>query len=42
MICSKQLWRVEQAFKELRGDRSIRPIHHQLDEGIEAHASSRS
>ncbi len=39
-----QLWRlyiqlteVEQAFKELKGDLSIRPIHHQLDHRIEAH-----
>jgi hypothetical protein len=39
-----QLWRlyiqlteVEQAFKELKGDLAIRPIHHQLDHRIEAH-----
>ena len=39
-----QLWRlyiqlteVEQAFKELKDDLSIRPIHHQLDHRIEAH-----
>lgn len=38
------LWRqyillteVEQAFKELKGDLSIRPIYHQKDERIEAH-----
>ena len=28
---------VEQAFKELKGDLAIRPIHHQTDERIEAH-----
>ncbi len=32
-----QLTEVEQAFKELKGDLSIRPIHHQLDRRIEAH-----
>ncbi len=32
-----QLTEVEQAFKELKGDLSIRPIHHQRDERIEAH-----
>jgi transposase len=39
-----QLWRyyiqlteIEQAFKELKGDLSIRPIHHQKDDRIEAH-----
>ena len=32
-----QLTEVEQAFKELKGDLSIRPIHHQLDHRIEAH-----
>jgi transposase len=39
-----QLWRVyiqltevEQAFKELKNDLSIRPVHHQKDERIEAH-----
>ena len=39
-----QLWRlyiqlteIEQAFKELKGDLAIRPIHHQLDHRIEAH-----
>jgi len=39
-----QLWRyyiqlteVEQAFKELKSDLAIRPIHHQTDERIEAH-----
>ncbi|MFW6255967.1 MAG: IS1634 family transposase [Candidatus Sumerlaeota bacterium] len=31
------LTRVEQAFKDLKGDLSIRPIHHQLDKRIEAH-----
>lgn len=38
------LWRhyillteVEQAFKELKGDLAIRPIHHQKDERIKAH-----
>lgn len=32
-----QLTEVEQAFKELKNDLSIRPIHHQLDNRIEAH-----
>jgi hypothetical protein len=32
-----QLVEVEQAFKELKGDLAIRPIHHQTDERIEAH-----
>jgi transposase len=32
-----QLTEVEQAFKELKGDLSIRPIYHQLDSRIEAH-----
>ena len=32
-----QLTEVEQAFKELKGDLSIRPIYHQNDERIEAH-----
>jgi transposase len=32
-----QLTEVEQAFKELKGDLSIRPIYHQLDHRIEAH-----
>jgi transposase len=32
-----QLTEIEQAFKELKGDLSIRPIYHQLDERIEAH-----
>ena len=32
-----QLTEVEQAFKELKGDLSIRPIHHQLEKRIEAH-----
>jgi len=32
-----QLTEVEQAFKELKGDLSIRPIHHQLEERIKAH-----
>lgn len=32
-----QLTEIEQAFKELKGDLSIRPIHHQTDERIEAH-----
>ena len=31
-----QLTEVEQAFKELKGDLSIRPIYHQNDERIEA------
>ena len=31
------LTEVEQAFKELKSDLSIRPIYHQLDERIEAH-----
>lgn len=32
-----QLTEVEQAFKELKGDLSIRPVYHQTDERIEAH-----
>ena len=32
-----QLTEVEQAFKELKNDLSIRPIYHQLDARIEAH-----
>jgi hypothetical protein len=32
-----QLTEIEQAFKELKGDLSIRPIYHQLDRRIEAH-----
>jgi hypothetical protein len=32
-----QLTEVEQAFKELKGDLSIRPIFHQRDDRIEAH-----
>ncbi len=32
-----QLTEVEQAFKELKGDLSIRPIYHQKDARIEAH-----
>ncbi len=32
-----QLSEIEQAFKELKGDLAIRPIHHQLDHRIEAH-----
>lgn len=32
-----QLTEIEQAFKELKGDWSIRPIYHQRDERIEAH-----
>lgn len=32
-----QLVAVEQAFKELKGDLAIRPIHHQTDARIEAH-----
>jgi transposase len=32
-----QLTEVEQAFKELKGDLAIRPIHHQLEHRIEAH-----
>lgn len=31
------LTRVEQAFKDLKGDLAIRPIHHQTDARIEAH-----
>ncbi len=46
-LCSQdpgQLWRlymllseVEQAFKNLKGDLAVRPIHHQIQERIEAH-----
>lgn len=32
-----QLTEVEQAFKELKNDLAVRPIHHQLDHRIEAH-----
>jgi hypothetical protein len=32
-----QLVEVEQAFKELKNDLSIRPIYHQLETRIEAH-----
>jgi hypothetical protein len=32
-----QLTEIEQAFKELKGDLSIRPIYHQTDQRIEAH-----
>jgi transposase len=32
-----QLTEIEQAFKELKGDLAVRPIHHQMDERIEAH-----
>ena len=31
------LGRIEQAFKELKGDLAVRPIYHQLDSRIEAH-----
>jgi transposase len=31
------LTRVEQAFKDLKGDLSVRPLYHQLDTRIEAH-----
>jgi hypothetical protein len=46
-LCSEdpaRIWRlymllvqVEEAFKNLKGDLSVRPIHHQLEERIEAH-----
>ena len=32
-----QLTEIEQAFKELKNDLAVRPVHHQLDERIEAH-----
>lgn len=32
-----QLTEVEQAFKELKNDLAVRPVHHQHDERIEAH-----
>ena len=32
-----QLTQVEQAFKDLKGDLGVRPIHHQKDSRIEAH-----
>jgi transposase len=32
-----QLVAVEQAFKDLKGDLAVRPIHHQLESRIEAH-----
>ncbi len=31
------LWDIEQAFKELKNDLSVRPIRHQLETRIEAH-----
>jgi transposase len=31
------LTRIEQAFKDLKGELAIRPVHHQRDERIEAH-----
>ena len=35
--CYIQLTEIEQAFKDLKGDLSIRPIYHQRDDRIEAH-----
>ncbi|HSR34343.1 MAG TPA: IS1634 family transposase, partial [Anaerolineae bacterium] len=35
--CYIQLTEIEQAFKELKGDLSVRPIYHQHDARIEAH-----
>jgi len=32
-----QLTEVEQAFKELKGDLALRPVHHQLESRVEAH-----
>ncbi len=32
-----QLVAIEQAFKEIKGDLGIRPVHHQLEGRIEAH-----
>ncbi|MCD6339586.1 MAG: IS1634 family transposase, partial [Verrucomicrobia bacterium] len=32
-----QLAQIEEAFKSLKGDLSIRPIFHQLDQRIKAH-----
>jgi transposase len=32
-----QLTEVEQAFKEIKNDRAIRPVYHQCDHRIEAH-----
>ena len=32
-----QLVEVEQAFKHVKGDLAIRPIHHRLEERVEAH-----
>ena len=32
-----QLVHVEQAFKDLKGDLAVRPIHHQLEHRVEAH-----
>ncbi len=32
-----QLTEIEQAFKELKGDLALRPIHHQLEKRVEAH-----
>jgi transposase len=32
-----QLVRVEESFKTLKGDLSLRPIHHQIEKRVEAH-----
>jgi transposase len=32
-----QLVHVEEAFKNLKGDLALRPIHHQKEERVEAH-----
>ena len=32
-----QLVRVEEAFKTLKGDLNLRPIHHQIEKRVEAH-----
>jgi transposase len=35
--CYMQLTRVEEAFKTLKSDLSVRPVHHQLEHRVEAH-----
>ena len=39
MICYKQLWRVERAFRTSKSLFETRPIYHKLDETIRGHVS---
>ena len=39
MLCYKQLWRVERAFRTSKGLFATRPIFHKLDETIRGHVS---